>query len=838
MFNIIRYVAIIVLLFASFQASGQDRDRPSGIVVAFGWTSFQSSETNKAVGFSPNGRDIMGFATDEIRSWDIATGLVTKRMKAFSFHEEDRFSLSADGKQVIILEMTTQKMGTVHIFETQTGLKKLTRKIFDLENITVSDDGGYLAIEDKDGCRIERVDSANAAIVIPKVLSINQLSASQDGKRFAYCHSAGSVTVRYADLPSWEPPLLKDHGFAAVTLSRDGTQLATTCYRENFEHAKPAGPIQIWDVATRKHVRDMTPTTWYLSHPTRIRFTPDGKMVVGGDQQHIRGWSTATGKIAFAVDNAPWTGNFQISSDSRYLAVDGDRPLVWDLFTAEQPPALVGHVGTVCDIALSPDGTLAATSALHSTDVYIWNTTTGKNVAAMRCEYARSNDATRVHPVRIRLGFSFDNKSLFTMNEAPGSPGPLRVWDVKQRHLVWEKAIATRFTPQAVFTRHGLFVGLDRAPTMLDAVSGRTIWTKPKQSNAVVVPVVSRLGDGLAHVDRSETVILDPKTGRELDRFPGTPIGFTPDLSAMYYANDDVVIGRESIGKTNRPSKVGDTETICHAAGIGAIYDTDLRSYRVIDLRTGTDISRRASVDYPKAFCDTVLSPDGRLLAHICPGSIDIWETATGDELVQFEHRAGKTKMGVFSNDGRTLITSHGSVVYGWDLTGGVWATRPKPTLEEIATAKSDFGGKSAVARRAIHLLAADPVAGFAYAKNVTTPATDGDIQRYEKWIANLDAAAFADRDTASRELALAGWRAESLMQRTLKETDSPEVRQRLETLLAKPDVRAIRAIELLERIGTAEAIARIRELAKLPTGLISPEASRTSARLPREVSR
>ncbi len=834
MTTLIRIVVILVPIFATIQASGQNPDRRSG-VVAFGWTSFQTIETNKAVGFSPNGRDIMGFATDEIRSWDIATGLVTKRMKAFSFHEEDRFSLSADGKHVIVIEMSTQKSGTVHVFETQTGLKKLTRKIFDLQNITVSDDGGYLAIEEienGDGCRIERADSANAAIVIPKVLSINRFSASQDGKRFAYCHSAGSVTVRYANLPIWELPPLKDHGFAAVTLSRDGTQLATTCYRENFEHAKPAGPIQIWDVATRKHVRDMTPTTWYLSHPTHIRFTPDGKMVVGGDQKHIRGWSTATGKIAFAVDNAPWKGNFQISSDSRYLAVDGDRPVVWNLSTGAQPPALLGHVGTVNDIALSPDGTLAATSALGGTDVYIWDTTTGKNVAALRCEFAKSTDMARVDPGRIRLGFSFDNKLLFTMNEASGSAGPLRVWAVKQGHLIWEKAIATRFAPVASFTKHGLFIGLDRTPTMLDTDTGRAIWANAKQAKAVV-PVVSPFGDSLAYEDRSGTLILDPKTGREFDRFPGTPIGFTPDLGSMYLANDNVIICRDLIAKTNRPSKVGDTETICHEAGIGAIYDPNLVSYRVVDLRTGTDISRCAVGDLGKTSDDTVLSPDGRLLAKLRPASICIWETATGDELVRFEHRSGQWQIGVFSKDGRTLITTHGSVVYGWDLTGEVWATRPKPTLEEIATAKSDFGGKPAVARRAIHVLAAEPVAGFAYAKSVTTPATDGDIQRYEKWIANLDAAAFADRDTGSRELATAGWRAESLMQRTLKETDSPEVRQRLETLLAKPDVRAIRAIELLERIGTPEAIARIRELAKLPTGLIAREANRTSARLP-----
>ena len=826
----------------TIRASGQNPDRPSGFVVDFGWTSFQTGASSKAVGFSPNGRDVVRISTNDIHSWDIRTGLTAKRMKPFAYSDQDRFTLSADGKLVIILETGEEKWGTLHVFETQTGLEKHTRKISNPEQITVSDDGDYLAIKDSKSCRIERSDGTIAAIPIPKVTAIKRLSASLDGKRFAYCHSDGSVTVRYADLPSWELTPLKDHRFATVTLSRDGTQLATTCYLNNDENSKPAGPIQIWDVATRKHLRDMNPTTWYFSHPSRIRFTPDGTMVVAGDQQHLRGWSIATGKIAFATENSAWSGSFQISPDSRYLVVDADRPLVWDLSTGEQPPALLGHTGTVSDIALSSDGTLAATSALGSPDVYIWNATTGKNVAALRAEFARSPDSRKVDPGRIRLGFSFDNQRLFTMNEASGSAGPLRVWAVKQRHLVWEKAIATRFAPEAAFTKHGLFVGVDRTPTLLDTDTGRTIWTKPKQSNAVV-PVVSRFGDSLAYADRSETLILDPKTGCELDRFPGTPIGFTPDLGSMYLANDNVIICRDLIAKTNRPLKVGDTEMICHEAGIGAIYDGAIHdlnpsSHRVIDLQTSTDISRCTAVNLLKVENDTKLSPDGRLLAQIGPASICIWETATGEELYRLEHSLGETKIAVFSKDGRTFYTSHASIVYGWDMTCGCWVSRAKPTLVEIATAKSDFGGKPAVARRAIHVLAADPIAGFAYAKDVTTPATEGDIQRYEKWIANLDAAAFADRDTGSRELATAGWRAESLMQRTLKETDSPEVRQRLETLLAKPDVRAIRAIELLERIGTPEAIARIRELAKLPTGLIAREANRTSARLPREVSR
>ncbi len=832
MTNLIRIVAILVAMFATFQASGQDPDC-SSTVVSFGWRSFQTGATSKAIGFSPNGRDVVQISTNDLHSWDIATGETTKRMKVFAFADQDRFSLSSDGKHVIVLETGEEKWGSLHVIETLTGLEIRARKFPSPENITISDDGDYLAIEDKKGCRIERTYGNTDAIAIPKVTNIKRLSASLDGKRFAYCHSNGSVSVRYADLPSWEVTPLKDHRFATVTLSRDGTKLATTCYLDNDENAKPPGPIQIWDVATRKPLRDTTPTKWYYSHPTRIRFTPDGTMVVASDQHHLRGWSIATGKIAFAVDNAMGSGNFQISSDSRYLAIDAGRPVVWDLSTGTQPPALLGHTGTVSDIALSPDGTLAATSAFGSLDVYIWNATTGKNVTVLRAEFARSSDNRSVDAGRIRLGFSFDNLRLFSMNEASGSAGPLRVWAVKQRHLVWEKAIATRFAPEAEFTKHGLFVGFDGTPMLLDTDTGRTIWAKAKQKNAVR-PVVSRFGDSLAYeTDHSQSLVLDPKTGRELDRFPGTPLGFTPDLGSLFHTNNDIVICRDAMSQSNRPTKIGNIETICHEAGVGVTYDGNLRNYRVIDLQSGTDISKSSIFDSVKSENDTVLSVDGRLLVKVSPTNMIFWETATGDELMRNEHALGETKIAVFSKDGRTFYTSHASIVYGWDLTGGVWATRPKPTLEEIATAKSDFGGKPAVARRAIHRLAAEPVAGFAYAKSVTTPATDGDIQRYEKWIANLDAAAFADRDTASRELATAGWRAESLMQRTLKETDSPEVRQRLETLLAKPDVRAIRAIELLERIGTPEAIARIRELAKLPTGLIAREANRTSARLP-----
>ena len=55
----IRFVAILVSLIVTIRASGQNPDRPSGFVVDFGWTSFQTGASSKAVGFSPNGRDLV-----------------------------------------------------------------------------------------------------------------------------------------------------------------------------------------------------------------------------------------------------------------------------------------------------------------------------------------------------------------------------------------------------------------------------------------------------------------------------------------------------------------------------------------------------------------------------------------------------------------------------------------------------------------------------------------------------------------------------------------------------------------------------------------------------------
>jgi hypothetical protein len=98
--------------------------------------------------------------------------------------------------------------------------------------------------------------------------------------------------------------------------------------------------------------------------------------------------------------------------------------------------------------------------------------------------------------------------------------------------------------------------------------------------------------------------------------------------------------------------------------------------------------------------------------------------------------------------------------------------------------------------------------------------------------IADLDDDDFDRREAATKELAALGAQAEPALRKALEETTSAEVRSRIKPLLkaldewvvTDPDLlRALRAIWVLERIGTPEARAVLEGLAQG-----APEARQT----------
>ena len=111
------------------------------------------------------------------------------------------------------------------------------------------------------------------------------------------------------------------------------------------------------------------------------------------------------------------------------------------------------------------------------------------------------------------------------------------------------------------------------------------------------------------------------------------------------------------------------------------------------------------------------------------------------------------------------------------------------------------------------------------------------DTDRVKNLLADLDSDSFEKRKLASRELARVRYRIETMLRWALEKNPSLEMRRRLEALLAEPKrppteaLRALRAIAVLERIGTPEAW---RFLEKLAGGEASPEKRAAKSALQR----
>jgi hypothetical protein len=107
--------------------------------------------------------------------------------------------------------------------------------------------------------------------------------------------------------------------------------------------------------------------------------------------------------------------------------------------------------------------------------------------------------------------------------------------------------------------------------------------------------------------------------------------------------------------------------------------------------------------------------------------------------------------------------------------------------------------------------------------------------------LADLDSASFATREASNRDLAPVAEAAEAELQRALDVSPSPEVRRRLQRLLDAPRsavpaadvVRQLRAVAVLERIGSDEARRLLRTLADgAPAARLTREAQASLKRL------
>jgi hypothetical protein len=217
-------------------------------------------------------------------------------------------------------------------------------------------------------------------------------------------------------------------------------------------------------------------------------------------------------------------------------------------------------------------------------------------------------------------------------------------------------------------------------------------------------------------------------------------------------------------------------------------------------------------------------SADGRLLAL---GGEDrqvvLYDLRRGCELRRLRGFDAAVTALAYSPDGRRLVSGlEDSTLLVWDVT---LPDPGKPGPADPAAldrAWADLAGpakQAFIARGALVLCPAETVA---FLKGRLLPIRRADPALLRRLLADLDGDTFAVREQARARLEGLGERAADALREALGRKPSLEARRRLEALLARlrgpirdrETLRAVRAVAVLEDIGTPEAREVLKTLA------------------------
>jgi hypothetical protein len=245
-------------------------------------------------------------------------------------------------------------------------------------------------------------------------------------------------------------------------------------------------------------------------------------------------------------------------------------------------------------------------------------------------------------------------------------------------------------------------------------------------------------------------------------------------------------------------------------------------------------------------------SPDGLTLASAGQddNAVRLWDVFTGKQLAVLQGHRGPVYSVAFSPDGKLLGSgSADTTALLWDVQGigrRPPATHPGPAgLTRLwAELRADDAGK---AYAALATLAGAGDEAVEFLNTQLRPAAAPDPAAVADLLAGLDAKRFAAREAATRGLAKLGNLAEPAMRKALADKPSAEAARRLRKLLAalqpyptdQDGIRDLRALQVLELIGSPAAVAALDKLARgAPGSPLTRDAGSALSRLKHRRSR
>jgi WD40 repeat protein len=545
-------------------------------------------------------------------------------------------------------------------------------------------------------------------------------------------------------------------------------------------------------------------------------FSPDGKQIFVATHDALEQWDTATLKKQRSLPHpaSPDYGTtMAISRNGQRLALEaGELVIIHAVAAGKTWTGPTGHNRGVGALAWSPSGKQLLT--LDSNQAFWWDAATAKQQCAI--------DRRVIDPPQERESRPGSHRGLLAGVFADGhrlvaswSGFPLGVWETGGK-AVKTPALGKSFFGAAVSPTRALVAFADG------------------QTNVILVDLA--LG--------KRTTLTATKGSVAADNRAFCLVTFSPDgryvaASGMTLHRGHVEITYMHIGPYDDPVIVWEVATgkqlanfpIRSLHGVQGLHFTQDGSRLVIatehtvsicDLATGQEEQTFAGRHMVGA--SAVLSRDGTLLAAgMYDGTIRLWDTKSGKLLGDVPGHRRTVGCLAFSPDGTRLASaSDDSTVLIWEVAELRRLAVAVPPPGELAALWEQLGDADpAAARKAMTAMLrhADAVTFLDEQLRTIEPV---DARKIAALIDDLDHAKFGVRDQASKELEKLASIAQPALLARLKVNPPLEMQKRIMILLDRLEgpvtdlalLRSLRAVEVLERIGTPGARAVLERLA------------------------
>ena len=512
------------------------------------------------------------------------------------------------------------------------------------------------------------------------------------------------------------------------------------------------------------------------------------------------------------------------SPDGKRLATSGGMDgtiRVWNAATGE-PLVRIRRRGSARACAFSADGRTLY-SCWTDDNLYLDDVETGRELRVLQVQ---APDRSKVRPAGLSLYLSDDRSCLIVFSRVENRQMLATVFDAATgKQLFQRKRVENAFWD--VLSPDGRILAAPHANTGDKAQDGRNAGLMHLEdlANGEVLLTFPRV------VKPTWPTIVSPAGRRHQGQT--WPLAFSP-------------AGRLLLSCTNPPPAPTKLESTLYLWEVlNASEPLFSLSADQIKPTFAAPMDRLSQIGQPigeRAIA--AFSPDGRLLATNAPSvGILLWDVRQGKERHRFKGFEGQVTSLAFSPDGRRLISGlSDSTLLVWDVASHAPISAGKHGTQAVAKAWTDLAGTDVPrAFRARWTLASAPKEAMTLLTKHLHPVKPADSQRLRRLLADLGSDTFAVREKSQEALENLGDVAEPALRKALDNKPILEVRRRVQAILerlhgpvTRPELlQALRAVAVLEDIGTPEARRLLQELAKgAPEARLTREVKASLQRL------